>query len=148
VARDVVEQVRALCALATSPTTPLEEARNAALQAVRRIHELDLLGHVRKADAERAKKATPLDRVRVKAHFLILGESEKHFRFCQLTAESRWKGATKTFTWPKGVVHAYTLLGDEEKHRLFGFAGRVTDTLVLDRAFVEGLEKHGSVHRF
>lgn len=144
-ARDVVEQVRALCALATSPSTPLDEARNAALQAVRRIQEFDLLGHAKKTAP---KREAALDRVRMRAHFLILTETEKYFRFCQLTAESRWKGATKTFVWPKNVIHEYTLLGDAEKQRMFGFAGRVTDTLVLDKSFVDSLEKRGSVQRF
>lgn len=152
-----LEKIRALIALALDDRTPRSEAINAAFVALRRIRDekivlgkLDaggVLHTMGKSGGETTRGGIAHDELRVQAHLLIIQETPHLFRFCAMTKDTKSRGSSHYGAWPRTVIRSYTLLAEDVKKELYGASGRVTDTIVLERSFVERLEKQGMVRR-
>jgi hypothetical protein len=146
-----LEQLRTLIALAVHEATPPHEAAAAALQAVRRIHRLDLLGldalHTLRQDAavERVNAETDARHAaaaeaharasqaftRIDVTLLIMSETSLAYRFARLSPDFRTKGMP-CVGWVRKKYISQTVWASPEVAKRYSSAGRrVTEALVV-----------------
>lgn len=143
-----LEFVRALIALAANDATPETEAKNAALQAARRIHKHDLLSveaiAKAKADAEIERAYAEEERARgegargpsgvmtrIDVLLLVMSETSQAYRFARLCPDFKQQGMP-VIGWIKKKFINQTIWATPDTARRYSGAGRrVVEAIIV-----------------
>lgn len=139
-ARDPRARARALIQLAVGETTPIEEAKNAALQACRIIAREDLLIE---STPEWGPQREELVILRVPMAIVL--ETREIYRMAAIEVPKSY--SQRIMTIPKRFVRDLEMMTPKEATAIgWGKATNITRSITLEKSYFETAHQHGWQH--